>query len=227
MSILTYFAQFTPMPQLVDDVPFESSDYISAEYAPRPAIHPTGTTLQSTSSLLNWNGVRMVCTSPQPTQFLSSTSVSISGLPSLDMTSAHMLSEYTTGGNPEPISDSQMFGLGSAMHYTIQGDVWMSQLELQYPSPSDQDASRVAPAAGVAPEAIDTQPMHEPSAPTSGTPNTMYGAGGGSTLAPQVMEDYGLSLGDSIPVDFLRSGTGSNAENLYAMDTDDFFNHNY
>lgn len=214
------------MPQLVDNVPFESSDYISAEYAPPPAIHPTGTTLQSTSSLLNWNGARMVCTPPQPTQFLSSTSVSISGLPSLDMTSAHMLSEYTTGGNPEPISDSQIFGLGSAVHYTIQGDIWMSQLELQYPSPSDQDASRVAPADGVAPEPIDTQPMQGSSTPASGTPNTLYGSGGG-TFATQVMVDYGLPLGDSIPVDLLRSGIGSNAENLFAMDTDDFFNHNF
>ncbi|KAF9484972.1 hypothetical protein BDN70DRAFT_917358 [Pholiota conissans] len=226
--ILIIFTQFTPMPQIVDNAPFEPSDYFSAEYVPSPVVQPGAPPLQSSSSLLNWNGARMISAPLQPTQFLSSTSVSICSLPLLEMpSSAHMLAEYTTGGNPEPVvSDAHMFDLGnSAVHYTTQGDIWMSQLELQYPSEQDV-ASRVPPADEVVPEPIQMD-MQESSSVASSASSAAYSCSNGATLVPQVMVDYGQSSAESIPVDLLGSGTASNQENLYAMDTDEFFNHNF
>lgn len=210
------------MPRLADEAAFAPSDYISPEYAPHAAPRPTGPMLLSTNSLLNWNGARMVSAPLQATQFLSSTSVSVSPLPSLEMASTHALSEYTTGGNPEPPSESQMFGLG-APHYTTQGDLWMSQL--QYPS--EHDASGEAPPTSVRPDLLSAHTPQEPASSAAAGPNHMYGSSR-STIAPQiVMADYGLLPRDSIPDDLLHSETGSAAENLFAMDTDEFFNPNY
>ncbi len=79
------------MPRLADEAAFAPSDYISPEYAPHAAPRPTGPVLLSSSSLLNWNGARMVSAPLQATQFLSSTSVSVSPLPSLEMASTHAL----------------------------------------------------------------------------------------------------------------------------------------
>ena len=223
------------MPRLADEAAFAPSDYISPEYAPHAAPRPTGPVLLSSSSLLNWNGVRMVSAPLQATQFLSSTSVSVSPLPSLEMASTHALSEYTTGGNPEPPSESQMFGLG-APHYTTQGDLWMSQL--QYPSehdagaelqyPSEHDAGAEAPPTSVRPDLLSAHAPQGPASSASAGSNHMYGASGG-TIAPQIVTaaGYGMLPGDSIPGDLLHSETGAAAENLFAMDTDEFFNPNY
>ncbi|KAF8968260.1 hypothetical protein BDZ97DRAFT_1755316 [Flammula alnicola] len=218
--------EYTPMPRIPDGSSFESSDYLSPESTSSTATtEPSGTTLQSSSSLLNWNGAGMVPSAPQPAQFLSesSTSVSLCTLPALDISSTHLLADYTTGGNPEPVPSSQAFELGG-MHYHIQGDIWMSQMQSYT---GDHDATVVA-ADGVGPKSLDsnaTQDHGNSFAACAPAKNAMYGSSE-PTLIP-ITVDYSIGPIESIPVDLLRAGARSNPEILFAMDTDQFFDPTY
>lgn len=95
-----------------DSSSFEPSDYLPPDFVSGPSqsqVHTQTTgassSATSSSSLLNWNGARMVPSAPQSTQYLSPTSISLSSLNGMDhihMGSQQMLAEYTTGGTPDP-----------------------------------------------------------------------------------------------------------------------------
>lgn len=131
------------------------------------------------------------------------------------MSSTQALTEYTTGGNPEPASESQMYGLDTpATQYTTQGDIWMSQLHY----PCEQD-----PSADVTQEALasGSHSPHEAANCAAAREHGMYGSGG----EQNIMAEYGVTLHpDSIPGELLQ---GSNPDKMFAMDTDDYFNPNY
>ncbi|PPQ72756.1 hypothetical protein CVT24_012796 [Panaeolus cyanescens] len=131
---LTSSRRFTSMSQLTDHSPFDSTSYQSQVPSASTTPQPAPPVVRSTSSsLLNWNGERMVPAAPQPTQFVSSTSVTLSSISAgLDSGGNPLLSDFTSGGNP--IAPSQLFNpVGNGTHYLPNGDIWMSQIH-SYPS---------------------------------------------------------------------------------------------
>ncbi|PPQ82378.1 hypothetical protein CVT25_008339 [Psilocybe cyanescens] len=185
-----------------------TSDVVQGEYSASPISHPTTRLLQpSSSSLLNWNGERMVASVPQPTQFLSSTSVSL--LSGMDIGSGPMLTEFTSGGNP--IAPSQLFGVNQP-HYSADGDIWMSQLQ-NYPG--EDTAARTA-----AGDELGNQEDPSPLGPTVIT-IPEYESGSGVHLANMV--DYGLHSTGCTPIDL----PGATPEAIYSMDTEELFNLSY
>ncbi|KAF9036831.1 hypothetical protein BJ165DRAFT_1408880 [Panaeolus papilionaceus] len=121
--------RFTSMSRIPDHPLFESTTYQSPAYSGSSTPQPAPPVVRSTnSSLLNWNGERMVPAAPQPTQYVSSTCVTLSSISAgLDSGGNPLLSEFTTGGNP--IASSQLFSpVNGTAHYLPNGDIWMSQI---------------------------------------------------------------------------------------------------
>jgi len=166
---------------------------VSQEYStPQNRRFPNGV-LQSSSPLYNWN----IPSTAQPTQSVTPTSVSLHPLTGLNDTNGQSLSEYTTGGTPNPISapSSQQFA------YPAENE-WMSQLH-----PYEDDATRiVATPAGEDATAI----------------KCIYGSS--ASMQPSIMVDYGLNASESIPIDLLRVGPEGSPETLFPMDIEEFFN---
>lgn len=189
-------SQFTPIPSGLQNIAsFSSSELVSQEYSTTQNRPSPSSMLQSSSSLYNWN----IPSTAQPTQSVTPTSVSLHPLTGLNDTNSQSLSEYTTGGTPNPISatSSQQFA------YLAENDIqWMSQLQ-----PYENDATRImAMPAGEDPAAI----------------KCIYGSSG--SMPSSMMVEYGLSASESIPIDLLRVGTEGSSETLFPIDIEEFFN---
>ena len=189
-------SQFTPIPSGLQNIAsFSPSELVSQEYSTPQNRRSPGGMLQSSSSLYNWN----IPSTAQPTQSVTSTSVSLHPLTGLNDTNSQSLSEYTTGGTPNPISapSSQQFG------YLAENEIqWMSQLH-----PYENDAAQIA----AAPAGGDATAI-----------KCIYGSS--RSLQPSMMVDYGLDASESIPIDLLRVGPEGGPETLFPMDIEEFFN---
>jgi hypothetical protein len=152
--------------------------------------------LQSSSSLYNWN----IPSTAQPTQSVTPTSVSLHPLTGLNDTNSQSLSEYTTGGTPNPIStpSSQQFA------YLAENEIqWMCQLH-----PYENDATRI---------------VATPTGEDATAIKCIYGSTG--SMRPSTMVDYGLNASEPIPIgDLLRVGPEASSETLFPMDIEEFFN---
>ncbi|KAH9483644.1 Repressor of filamentous growth 1 [Psilocybe cubensis] len=189
------------------------SDVAQGEYSVSPA--PLPRLLQaSSSSLLNWNGERMVAAVPQPTQFLSSTSVSL--LSGIDISGGSMLTEFTSGGNP--IAPSQLFNMGQG-HYSAQGDIWMPQLQ-SYP---EEAAAPTAAGDELGSDANTQDSASDPSPLGSTVPTIPEYDESGNGVNLSSMADYGLHSTGCTPIDL----PGATPEAIYSMDAEELFNLSY
>ncbi|KIM49640.1 hypothetical protein M413DRAFT_21819 [Hebeloma cylindrosporum] len=188
---------FTPVPSGLQNVAsFSPSALVAQEYS-SPNRQSSSGMLQSSSSLYNWN----IPSTAQPTQSVTPTSVSLHPLTGINDSNSQSLSEYTTGGTPNPIpsNSSQQFA------YLTENEIqWMSELH-QY----ENDANA-------------TQIVATPAEGDSAAIKCIYGSGG--SMQPSMMVDYGLNGSDSIPIDLMRIGVEGNPETLFPMDADEFFN---
>ncbi|KAJ3479564.1 hypothetical protein NLJ89_g12323 [Agrocybe chaxingu] len=146
----------TPIPTGLHSAPaFTSSGYVSPNFSstPTPQALPERTMHPASSSLLNWNGERLVPAAPQPTYYLSSAPTHLPPPPHIDPNGSIVVTEYTSGGNPLP--SSQLFAAPPGTHYQQNGDVWMSAT---YPS---EESTLSPPQEGNTPnEVLDPQLIH-------------------------------------------------------------------
>ncbi|KAF4614950.1 hypothetical protein D9613_003326 [Agrocybe pediades] len=224
--------------------------YHSPQYSLSPTPLPApGLVSSMSSSLLNWNGERMVPTRPQPTQYLSSTCVS--SLPEMIVENEVMMSEYTSGGNPIP--SSQLFAVDSTHNNHYQGaehDVWLPQLQ-NYNGPEDTvSVSQTASEGSASSDMLLLQSTHEdtylphPPPPAAAAPpasNVNVNGNGVSTSLAPVYDALGQAHAphmdydmNSIPDDYLLGGDGAGAidetpcpENMFTKGQDDIWSANY
>ncbi|CAA7260846.1 unnamed protein product [Cyclocybe aegerita] len=221
---------YTPIPTGFHSAPaFISSGYASPNFSstPTPQAPPEQTMHPASSSLLNWNGERLVPAAPQPTYYLSSTPNHLPPPSHFDGNGNIVVTEYTSGGNPLP--SSQLFAVPPGAHYQQNGDVWMPAT---YPS---EDSMLSAPQEGdTSGGVLDPQLMHgmaAASGPVVGGTAAIAQPGFNDIVAPRAqmpsMGVFGVDLARkaSAQMDVLGSGAPeSNTETLFNMDTDDFFN---
>ncbi|KDR81947.1 hypothetical protein GALMADRAFT_240284 [Galerina marginata CBS 339.88] len=174
--------------------------------------------VHSTNSIPHWNRERAATTTPQPAQFLSSTSLSL--LFGIGLGDGLSFSEFTSGGNP--IQPSQLLITDNAINfYNPDGDIWMPQV---------QNYS----VEGSTPESLMTQETFDrngiqvlgDSSVADKKPITIYNADERTHMSG--LFDYDLNSPECVPLDIFGGGLGS-SEPLFSMDMDveELFNPNY
>lgn len=182
-------SQFASVPSELQNITsFSPSELVSQEYStPKNGQLPSG---MPQSSLYNWD----IPSTAQPTQSVTPTSVSLHPLTGSSDNNTQSLSEYTTGGTPNPIlaTSAQQFA------YLAENEIqWMSQLHSY-----ENDATRIVATLARQDSTIIT-----------------YGSSG--SMQPSMMVDYALNTSEAI---LLRVGEEGNPELLFPMDPDEFFN---
>ena len=160
----------------------------------------------------------MVAARPQPTQFLSSTS--ISSLPGMNIIENGVsMSEFTSGGNPIPTNS--LFETHHTSHYRSQNDVWLPQLN-SYNGPDDTIVAQTTSEGEGSNSDIHNEETYLPPPPPPTGLAPLYESMG-QVHAPHI--DYSLN---SSSVDLLGSGIGSSSpENIFSMDNDELFTSSY
>ncbi|PPQ66032.1 hypothetical protein CVT26_010788 [Gymnopilus dilepis] len=201
---------YAPLPlRLQSTAPFMAKDYSQSPkpQPPAPIIHSTS------SSLLNWNGERMVASPPQPTQYVSSTSVSL--FSGVDIANGPTLAEFTSGGNP--IESAQCLDM-NAGPFQPNGDIWMPLST--YSSDDRSTSTTLTNPSSESFEASSIQAQSDSSLPQTPSSMAIYEEPEEDRMIDLV--DYAMNSTNCGSIDMLGGGSASH-ESLFAIEAEDLF----